>query len=298
MTGKLSVALKQIVNISLLMLLIAVPAFAAVDSPIPKGRLYLVSAGIGDPDNITIRAQKTIEQADIVFAMKGTYDHLGDLLKGKEIHEAGHALFSMGHDDKIQKSNNSRKSVSNKMMRKGISEEQLAAEREKVRNIVRNGIGAGKNIVVLDYGDPTIYSPQIGYMREFADLKPVIVPGISSFNAASAALGRELVGGISNGIILTSACNGCGSENPRDSLKKLAKSRSTMVFFTMGLDLPEVVRQLKTGYPGTTPIAIVSHAGFKGKEAVLYATLDTVVEKTQGRQLHWQHLIYVGDFLK
>lgn len=284
----------------LLLLAMALSAFADTTTPAKQGHLYLVSAGIGDPDNITIRAQKILEQADIVFAMKGTAGQMADLLKGKELHEAGHGLFGMGEKPKAdaQKAKAPRPPKdATPAGRMALDPQKRAEEQAKARKIIRNGIAAGKTVVVLDYGDPTIYGPQIGYMKEFADLHPEIIPGISSFNAANAALKRGLVGGGSNAIILTSAGAARRGEK-NNNLEILAKSRSSMVFFTMGLDLPEVVRQLKTSYPGTTPIAIVSHAGFKAKEAVLYATLDTVVAKTSGGKLPFEHLIYVGDFLK
>ncbi len=294
-------SLTRTLGLTLLLLTVALSAFAAPAPAAAKGQLYLVSAGIGDPDNITIRAQKILERADIVFAMKGTAGQMADLLKGKELHEAGHGLFGMGEKPKAdaQKTKTPRPPKDAAPAgRMALDPKKRAEEQAKARKIIRDGVAAGKTVVVLDYGDPTIYGPQIGYMKEFADLNPEIVPGISSFNAANAALKRGLVGGGSNGVIITAAGSGRKGPNADNSLAQLAKSRSTMVFFTMGMNLPEVVRQLKTGYPGTTPIAIVSHAGFKAKEAVLYATLDTVVEKTSGGKLPFEHLIYVGDFLK
>jgi precorrin-4 methylase len=287
-----------------LTLLLLITAFSAASAdtatPTKQGHLYLVSAGIGDPDNITIRALKILERADIIFAMQGTVNQFADLLKDKEVHEAGHGLFGMGEKPKIDshmvKAPSPPKEATS-ARRMALDPQKQAEEQSRSRKIIRDGIAAGKTVVVLDYGDPTIYGPQIGYMSEFADLHPEIIPGVSSFNAANAALKRGLVGNDSNAIILTSA--GAARRGiTNNNLEILAKSRSTMVFFTMGMDLPEVVRQLKTGYPGSTPIAIVSHAGLKEKEAVLHATLDTVVAKTSGGKLPFEHLIYVGDFLK
>lgn len=287
-----------------LTLLLLVAAFSAASAdtatPAKQGYLYLVSAGIGDPDNITIRAQKMLERADIIFAMQGTANQFADLLKGKELHEAGHGLFGMGEKPKTdsQKAKAPRPpKEATPAGRMALDPKKQVEEQARARKIIRNGVAAGKTVVVLDYGDPTIYGPQIGYMSEFADLHPEIIPGVSSFNAANAALKRGLMDNGSNAIILTSA--GAARRGIKNNnLEILAKSRSTMVFFTMGMDLSEVVRQLKTGYPGSTPIAIVSHAGLKEKETVLYATLDTVVAKTSGGKLPFEHLIYVGDFLK
>lgn len=83
-----------------------------------------------------------------------------------------------------------------------------------------------------------------------------------------------------------------------DPLAKLAQTQSTLALFTMRVDLPLVVSQLKQHYPGNTPVAIVSHAGYSDKQQVLRATLDTVVDKVGDSDLPFEHMIYVGDFLQ
>jgi precorrin-4 methylase len=136
-------------------------------------------------------------------------------------------------------------------------------------------------------------------MTEFADLGPRMIPGISSFNAATAALGRSITsGGSSRSVILTAAMGSRGKYKGSDSLEKLAESRSTMVFFTMGSKLSEVVEKLKIHYPGDTPMAIVFHAGYRETENSVTATLDTILDKVDGDDLPFEHLIYVGDFLR
>jgi len=82
-----------------------------------------------------------------------------------------------------------------------------------------------------------------------------------------------------------------------DSIEKLARHHATMVFFTMFLDLEKVVRKLKSHYPPDTPIAIVLFAGYRDKQRIIHGTLDTIMEKTKGEKLPFEHLIYVGDFL-
>ncbi|WP_068636632.1 SAM-dependent methyltransferase [Thauera butanivorans] len=244
------------------------------------GGLYLVSVGIGDPDNITVRAQKIIQQADIVFGMQRLRERLPELLVGKEMHEAGHGLFGT-------------------LSRRDAPDDKLREQEAETRRIIRAAVQAGKTVAVIDYGDPTLYGPQTGYLREFSDLNPVVVPGISSFNAANAALGRSITsGGESRSVILTAAAGMRENYQGRDTLAKLAETRSTLVFFTMGMNLPEAVDQLKRHYPGDTPIAIVSHAGAADRQAVLQATLDTVLERLGGDKLPFEHLIYVGDFLR
>ncbi len=69
-----------------------------------------------------------------------------------------------------------------------------------------------------------------------------------------------------------------------------------MVFFTMRIDVQEIVKKLKPYYPQNTPVAIVIYAGYKEKERIIRGTLGTIQEKTKGEKLPL-HLFYVGDFL-
>ena len=240
-----------------------------------SGTLYLVSVGIGDLDNMTIRARNIIEQADIVLAMQFIREQLADLLEGKAVYDAGHGLFT-GSD-----------------INSGTPEDE-----EQVRAVIRDGIRDGKTVAVLDFGDPTLYSPQSAYLKEFSDLNPKIIPGISSFNAGNAALGRELTRAYDRAVILTEAMNDPDNPQPlRERLEKLAATHSTLVLFAMRLDLPLVAQELMRHYPADTPVAIVTHAGFSEQENVIRGTLETIAEQTRDMDLPWQHLLYVGDFL-
>ncbi len=276
-------------------LLLVNTAFAAevpVENPpvtAPSGHLYLVSVGIGDPDNITVRARNTIVEADIVFGMQRVRERHADLLQGKETYEAGHGLFRPMRQTARDKGNQ-------QDQRREAARTELETQ---ARTVIREAVAAGKTVAVLDYGDPTIYAPQTGYLSEFADLNPVVIPGVSSFNAANATLGRSITQGEhSRSVILTRTPEQSLDETRLDTLETLAKSRSTMVFFTMRSKFPEFVARMKASYPGDTPIAIVSHAGYQGQEQVIAATLDSILERVGNAELPFEHLIYVGDFLK
>ncbi|KGF25456.1 SAM-dependent methyltransferase [Oligella urethralis] len=260
---------------SLLILCLAIPTAAA-----SNGQLSLISMGIGDADNITVKALRTLEAADIVFGMQVVMDKYPDLLADKELHEAGHGLFTS--------------------MKQPMSASELKAFEDKNRQIIREAIANGKNVAIIDYGDPLVYGPQSGYLDEFRDLSPQVIPGISSFNAANAALATSITSGkSSHSVILTAAMNADENYQGSDSPATLAASKSSLVFFTMKMNLPEVVAQLKTHYPDETPIAIVNHAGSAEQQQVIKTTLGTLLKDTdEGEKLPFEHLIYVGDFLQ
>lgn len=125
------------------------------------------------------------------------------------------------------------------------------------------------------------------FMEVFEDLTPEIVPGVSSFNCANAALKKSVAAGEKTRSIALS--NGMDME-------ELAKAKTSMVFFTMHLSLQEIVSRLKPYYGGDMPIAIVGNAGYRDRECIYQGTLDTILDKTKGKDLP-VHLVYVGDFL-
>ena len=268
-----------VLGLFILILSAALPAAAQSANP-GKGRLYLVGLGSGDHDNMTVRAQKTIAKADMVFAMKHVFKQYADMLQGKELHDAGHALY-------------------NKHVPHRKYDSRIKALEEKNRRIIRQAVAAGKTVAVISGGDAVLFAPHAAYLKEFQDLKPEVVPGLSCFNAANAALRRNVVRGkVSRSVILTVGMNANQGYQGKDTLAKLAETQSTMVFFTMHSKLAEIVEQLKKGYRGDTPLAIVCHAGYRGKEKVILATVDTIVERLKGKDLPFEHLIYVGDFLR
>ena len=238
-----------------------------------KGELSIVSAGTGDLDNMTIKAHKAITQADIIFTMNGKAGKYAELIKEKPIYKIGHGLFS-------------------KWLNKKMSKEEAQKEENKIKKIVLEGFNKNKKMVIIENGDPTIYGPQVGFLEEFKNFNPKIIPGMSSFNAANAALKQAVIGGVKNasGVTLT-----IGSDKNK-LISSLAESKSTMVFF-MDRKFNKFIAHLKTLYPIDTPIAIVINAGYEKKEKVIIATLNTIEDKVQGK-LPFNHLVYVGNFLK
>ncbi len=249
-------------------------------------QLYLVSMGNGDTDNITLRAINTIKDSDIVFCSKRTRDKFPILLQDKEIHDPGFGLFAIyGKKPEEAKKN------------KRFNYEEKIKQLDKITGIIRSAVKDGKVVSVLCSGDPTIYGPNMWYLEAFEDLDPEVIPGVSCFNAANAALRKGVTSGVkAHSVILTASFRREEYTGP-DSIEKLARNQATLVFFTMFLDLEKVVKKLRTHYPPDTPIAIVLFAGYKEKEKIIHATLDTILEKTKGKKLPFEHLIYVGDFL-
>jgi len=130
-------------------------------------------------------------------------------------------------------------------------------------------------------------------MREFADLNPEIVPGLSSFNAANAALQTSVVAGESRVVALTIG----RLDNGRDEIvARMIGEGSTLAFF-MVRDLEVFIDGLNARLPGNTPVAIVAQAGSRARQKIIRGTLDTILSRIGEEKLP-AYLLYVGESLR
>ena len=253
---------------------------AAAQDQADGSRFYLVSLGVGDPDLITLRAVNTIKASDVIICRDREKKEFAEYLNSKTILDPSLAGWRTRHKDCASIENPEERAECQKR----------ADARAQLIQQIRSAVKAGKTVSVLGSGDLMIYGgPYHWYLEEFKDLNPKIVPGVSCFNAANAALGKEIMSGRQNhSAVLTTY----------REIDKLAASHPTMVIFTMHTKFDELVEKLKSHYPVETPIAIVFHAGYKQKERIVKGRLDTIIDKVKGQPFPFEHLVYVGDFMQ
>jgi precorrin-4 methylase len=149
-------------------------------------------------------------------------------------------------------------------------------------------VAQGQTVAMLDNGDPLIYGPCAWSQTALKDLEAEVIPGLSSFNAANAALQAGVTqGNNSHSVLLASGW----------SVGEMAVHQATMVLFTMRREFKHFVDSMAQHYPAETPVAIVSHAGYAEKEKVTRGTLGTILGEVGAGKLPFEYLLYVGDFL-
>ena len=256
-------------------------AGAVSHASIEKGKsaLYLVSVGVGDADLITVRAINTIKRSDVIVCREKTKERFAEYLKGKEFLDSSLGSWRYYGKDCFK--------IKDKKKRARCEENRK--KRAKLISQIRSAIAAGKAVAVLDSGDPLIYGPKAWYLEEFKDLNPIVIPGVSCFNAANAALRKSITSGKeTRSVVLTS----------RRDIEKMSAHHPTMVIFTMGTEFKDLITRLTKLYSSQTPIGIVLYAGYKEKERVIRSTLKNIINKVGDEKLPFEHLIYVGDFLE
>ncbi len=228
-----------------------------------QGRVRFVGAGPGDPELITVRARKLLDEADMVIYAGSLVNPA--LLRGirAEVHDsAGMTL-------------------------------------DAIIDLMGRAYREGKNVVRLHTGDPAFYSAiseQIERLRKL-DIPYEVVPGVSSAMAGAASLGQELtIPEISQTVIFT-RIEGRTPVPEYEKLSELAKHRASMVIFLSVGMIDKVRDELLKGYPGETPVAVIEKASWP-EERIVRGTLHDVVELVKKAGIQKTALIYVGDALR
>lgn len=208
-----------------------------------QGKVYLVGAGPGDPDLLTIKALRLIQTA-------------GVLLHDDLVPETIVRLAAPGTE------------VENVGKRCGAK----TVTQEQIHERMIDGARRGRMVVRLKSGDPLIFgraSEEITALTE-AGVPWEIVPGITAAFAASAAVGRSLTDRNSACRVIFST----GHHAPaRKRPKGPALDEATRVVYMPGRDLrPLAAEWLEEGLPPELPCAVISRAS-QPDERVLYTTL-------------------------
>jgi precorrin-4/cobalt-precorrin-4 C11-methyltransferase len=156
-----------------------------------------------------------------------------------------------------------------------------------------------KDVARLHSGDPAIYGASAEQMRRLDKLgiKYEIVPGVSSFTAAAAAIGSELTRPtVSQSVILTRVSGRASAVPELESIDRLAQHQATMCIFLSGPHLKKIVADLLLHYPETTPVALVYKASWDEQRSHR-STLGTVLSEVKSKDWLLTTMLLVGQAL-
>jgi precorrin-4/cobalt-precorrin-4 C11-methyltransferase len=158
---------------------------------------------------------------------------------------------------------------------------------------------AGKDVARVHSGDPTLYGAIAEQMRRLGELgiPCEVVPGVSSFTAAAAALHLELTpAGANQTVILTRAPGRTGVPD-NESLAELARHRAGMVLFLSAAQVPAVVEALTPHYGSDAPVVVAQRVSWPD-QLILRCTLGTLAARMSEAGIHLTALILVGPMLE
>jgi precorrin-4/cobalt-precorrin-4 C11-methyltransferase len=156
----------------------------------------------------------------------------------------------------------------------------------------------GKDVVRLHTGDPAIYGAIKEQMDELEklDINFEVVPGVSSFTAAAAAIKKEFtLPNVTQTVILT-RIEGRTPVPETEDLAKLASVGASMAIFLSVSMIDKVVAKLREGYGRNVPIAVIEKATWPDERSII-GTLDDISEKVKVAGITKTAQILVGDFI-
>ncbi|ABR46317.1 precorrin-4 C11-methyltransferase [Alkaliphilus metalliredigens QYMF] len=227
-------------------------------------KVFFVGAGPGDPELLTMKGHRVIGSADVII-------YAGSLVNPKVL----------DHRKESAEIHNSAKLTL-----------------ETVIQLIKKAVDEGKQVARVHTGDPSLY----GAIQEQMDLLDgykipyEVIPGVSSFMAAAAALKRELtLPDVTQTVILT-RLEGRTPVPEKEALKELASHQASMAIFLSVHMMEGVVEQLLESYPEDTPIAVVQRASWPDEKMVI-GTLKDIAKKVQEANITKTAQILVGRFL-
>jgi len=228
----------------------------------PQGRIDIVGAGPGDPDLISVRGRRLLEQADLIL-------YAGSLVPREltDCHKVG-AIVRSSADMTL--------------------EEQC--------QLMKEHYDRGHRIVRLHTGDPCIFGA-IQEQMQFFDANQMdysITPGISSFLAAAAELRSQFTIPERTQTIILTRGEGRTPMPPREKLHLLARSQSTMCIFLSAAIVDDVQQQLLQEYPEDTPVAACYHLTWPDQR-IYRGVLRDLARIVHDHQLTLTTMLVVGE---
>lgn len=236
---------------------------ASTANPNANPKIAIVGAGPGQPDLITVRGQRALERADVVI-------YTGSLLP--ETFLASCRSDVEGADVK------------------GSDVEVIDTRSltlEEWVNLVSDRAKAGKRVVRLQDGDPSLYGATHELVAHLVreELTFEIIPGVSAFQLAAARLKVELtVPNLVQTIILTRTSGAASSVPDAENLSSLAAHQGSLCLYLSAHHCETAQARLMEHYPADTPVALCYRLGWEDEQVQL-GELRSMAEMTRAAKL-------------
>lgn len=223
-----------------------------------------IGAGPGDPELLTIKGKKIIDQADVII-------YAGSLVNPQVLADAkeGAVIYN-----------------------------SAVMNLDEVIAVMKEAEEKGQKVARVHTGDPAIYGAHREQMDRLDELGIAyeVIPGVSSFLATAAVLKKEYtLPGVSQTVILT-RMEGRTPMPSREKLLDLARHNATMIIFLSVGMLEEMSRILREAYRPETPAAVVYKATWEDQK-IVYGNLTNIAERVKEAGIKKTALTVVGDFL-
>jgi precorrin-4/cobalt-precorrin-4 C11-methyltransferase len=226
--------------------------------------VYIIGAGPGDPKLLTLRGAELIGRCKHVL-------YTGSLVPPEVVAHASEGAVVLDSA--------------------GMTLDEIVAH-------VNRAHEAGEDVARVHTGDPSIFGSTAEQCRHFDALGIPwqVIPGVSSFVAAAAALGKELTLPELSQTVIICRAEGRTPVPEKERLASLAEHQATMCLFLSISLLKDAIADLIPAYGEDCPIAVV-HKASCPDQRIIQGTLSDIVEKVKVARVRSQSMIIVGRVL-
>jgi precorrin-4/cobalt-precorrin-4 C11-methyltransferase len=227
--------------------------------------IYFIGAGPGDPELLTVKGRKLIERCPVCL-------YAGSLVPAEVVACAPPGAKVI---------------------------DTAALHLDQIIAHMTDAHAAGQDVARVHSGDPSLYGAIAEQMRRLDELgiPYEVVPGVSSFTAAAAALRLELTpAGANQTVILTRAAGRTGLP-ANEALAELARHRTGLVLFLSAAQVAEVVDALAPHYGPEAPVVVAYRVSWPD-ERIIRCTLATLAQEMKAARITLTALILIGPMLE
>jgi precorrin-4/cobalt-precorrin-4 C11-methyltransferase len=227
-------------------------------------KVYIIGAGPGDPELITVKGARLVERCPVV------------LYTGSLVPEA--VIARARKDAQVLDSS--------------------SMTLDEIIKVITDARDRDEDVARVHTGDPSVFGSTAEQMRKLDALGIAyeIIPGVSSFAAAAAALGKELtLPELCQTVILTRG-EGRTMMPPDEKLADLARHKATLCLFLSITLIREVAEQLTPAYGADCPVAVVYKASWPDQR-IVWGTLADISERVKSAGLKSTSMVLVGRVL-
>ena len=255
-----------------------------------RGKFYVIGMGPAGPEHATYKAIECIKDADVILCSDDMSERFSTYLKGKTLlGNPWRGKFKYNWKDLEELGPREKKAC---------QEERIRFWDETVVKI-RSEMAKGKNVAILDSGDPGVFGPSHRIIEGFEEDELEIIPGLGCFQAAMAALKKSSIPAYDTRfVMLTAPFFLLGRPENENILADLSKYPITMAFYMALKHADSLIAKLKKYYALDLPVAVVYNAGYPKKEKVIKGTLGTILDDIKSEKENWLGMIIVGRCLE
>ena len=255
-----------------------------------RGHFYVIGTGPAGPPTATLQALETIRRMDVIIAPEKHMALFANYVGEKK------ALFDpwtgfWDYKGKPYETLDPEEKKKFQVARFDIRDERVA----RIKTLLEEG----KDVGLLDSGNPCLFGPSHWYAEHFDPADVVIIPGMGCDAAAMAALGKSTIPAHDTRFVLQTSPGFLTNPRPEDTriLAELAKYPATMVLY-MALRQPDrLFADLGKYLPADMPCAVVFWAGHPDKQRVVRGTLADMAGKLSQEKENFMGLLLIGRFL-